>query len=125
MALGSIIAVGRRLASTADALADRTGMGEAAAGALLLGAVTSLPGIGTTVVGALGGDAQFALANPLGGERVADVGHAGDGPRLLGCGGAGSLGVDLTVEDHDAVLRAHLHRSTGHGRIVEQRRCHP
>jgi cation:H+ antiporter len=54
-------------------LADRTGMGEAAAGALLLGAVTSLPGIGTTVVGSLGGDAQFALANPLGGIAIQTV----------------------------------------------------
>ncbi|MCO8277685.1 sodium:calcium symporter [Actinoplanes sp. TRM 88003] len=59
--------------ATADVLADRTGMGEAAAGALLLGAVTSLPGIGTTVVGSLGGDAQFALANPLGGIAVQTV----------------------------------------------------
>ncbi len=73
VALAVIMSVGRRLASTADVLADRTGMGEAAAGALLLGAVTSLPGIGTTVVGSLNGDAQFALANPLGGIAVQTV----------------------------------------------------
>lgn len=73
VALAVIMSAGRRLASTADVLADRTGMGEAAAGALLLGAVTSLPGIGTTVVGSLNGDAQFALANPLGGIAVQTV----------------------------------------------------
>jgi cation:H+ antiporter len=73
VALTAIITVGRSLAVTADKLADRTGMGEAAAGALLLGAVTSLPGIGTTVVGSLQGDAQFALANPLGGIAVQTV----------------------------------------------------
>lgn len=73
VALAVILSVGRKLAATADVLADRTGMGEAAAGALLLGAVTSLPGIGTTVVGSLGGDAQFALANPVGGIAVQTV----------------------------------------------------
>ncbi|MCM4083883.1 sodium:calcium antiporter [Paractinoplanes hotanensis] len=73
VALVVIMSLGRRLATTVDVLADRTGMGEAAAGALLLGAVTSLPGIGTTVVGSLGGDAQFALANPLGGIAVQTV----------------------------------------------------
>ena len=73
VALAVIMLAGRPLASTADALADRTGMGEAAAGALLLGAVTSLPGIGTTLVGSLNGDAQFALANPLGGIAVQTV----------------------------------------------------
>ncbi len=68
-----IAGVGRALASTADELADRTGMGEAVAGALLLGAVTSLPGIATTVTGALRGDAQFTLANPVGGIAVQTV----------------------------------------------------
>ncbi|MCM4083827.1 sodium:calcium antiporter [Paractinoplanes hotanensis] len=73
VALSVIITAGRSLATTADKLADRTGMGEAVAGALLLGAVTSLPGIGTTLVGSLQGDAQFALANPLGGIAVQTV----------------------------------------------------
>lgn len=73
VALVVIMSAGRSLVSTANVLADRTGMGEAAAGALLLGAVTSLPGIGTTIVGSLGGDAQFALANPLGGIAIQTV----------------------------------------------------
>lgn len=64
---------GTRLARTADTLADRTGLGEAVAGAVLLGAVTSLPGIVTTVTGALEGDAEFALANPVGGVAIQTV----------------------------------------------------
>lgn len=48
-------------------------MGEAVAGALLLGAVTSLPGIATTAIGAWQGDAQFAIANPIGGIAVQTV----------------------------------------------------
>lgn len=68
-----LVVFGTRLARTADALADRTGLGEAVAGALLLGAVTSLPGILTTVTGALGGDADFALANPIGGVAIQTV----------------------------------------------------
>jgi len=64
---------GTRLARTADVLADRTGLGEAVAGALFLGAVTSLPGILTTITGALGGDAEFALANPIGGVAIQTV----------------------------------------------------
>ncbi|MDG4833335.1 sodium:calcium symporter [Solwaraspora sp. WMMD1047] len=73
VALVAIVFAGRALAGTADELADRTGMGEAVAGALLLGAVTSLPGIGTTIVGGLQGDAEFALANPIGGIAVQTV----------------------------------------------------
>jgi len=65
--------LGSRLAGTADELADRTGMGEAVAGALLLGAVTSLPGVITTVTGGLSGDAGFALANAVGGVAIQTV----------------------------------------------------
>ncbi|WFE29946.1 sodium:calcium symporter [Solwaraspora sp. WMMD791] len=73
VALVVIVAAGKSLATTADTLADRTGMGEAVAGALLLGAVTSLPGIATTAIGAWQGDAQFAIANPIGGIAVQTV----------------------------------------------------
>ncbi|MFV2018905.1 sodium:calcium antiporter [Micromonospora sp. LOL_023] len=73
VALLIIVFVGKALATTADTLADRTGMGEAVAGALLLGGVTSLPGIATTVLGAWQGDAQFAIANPIGGIAVQTV----------------------------------------------------
>ncbi|WP_422770454.1 sodium:calcium antiporter [Plantactinospora sp. WMMC1484] len=72
-ALVAIVLIGRPLARTADELADRTGLGEAVAGGLLLGAVTSLPGIGTIVTGGLRGDAEFTLANPIGGIAVQSV----------------------------------------------------
>ncbi|GAA1951305.1 sodium:calcium antiporter [Microbacterium aquimaris] len=68
-----VIFAGSRLARTADELADRTGLGEAVAGAVFLGAVTSLPGIVTTATGALQGDAAFALANPIGGIALQTV----------------------------------------------------
>jgi cation:H+ antiporter len=68
-----IVVAGVRLTRVADALAERTGLGDAVGGALLLGAVTSLPGNVTVVTGALGGDAGFALGNPLGGIALQTV----------------------------------------------------
>ncbi|WP_062379983.1 sodium:calcium antiporter [Demequina pelophila] len=73
LAVGAVILVGVRLTRTADELADRTGMGEALAGALFLGGITSLPGIVASATGALQGDAAFALANPVGGVAVQSV----------------------------------------------------
>jgi len=73
LAAGLLVSAGTKLVRTADELADRTGMGEAVAGALLLGAVTSLPGIVATATGALSGDAAFALANPVGGVAIQTV----------------------------------------------------
>lgn len=73
LAAGVLVLAGATLVRTADELADRTGMGEAVAGALLLGAVTSLPGIVATATGALSGDAAFALANPVGGVAIQTV----------------------------------------------------
>lgn len=69
IAIGGLVLLtaGVRLTRVADALADRTGLGEAMAGAVLLGAVTSLPGLVTTVVGAAGGEAGFAVSNAVGG----------------------------------------------------------
>ena len=68
-----IVLAGVRLTRVADALADRTGMGDAVGGALLLGAVTSLPGLVTVVTGASGGDPGFALGNPIGGIALQTV----------------------------------------------------
>lgn len=68
-----IVFVGVRLTKAADELADRTGLGDAIGGALLLGAVTSLPGNVTVLTGALEGDAGFALANPVGGIALQTV----------------------------------------------------
>jgi cation:H+ antiporter len=62
-----ILIAGWCLASFADRLADATGMGEALAGALLLGASTSLPGILTSAVTAHRGYAELAYSNALGG----------------------------------------------------------
>ena len=68
-----IVLAGVRLTRVADSLAERTGLGDAVGGALLLGAVTSLPGIVTTVTGSLGGDPAFGPANPIGGVAVQTV----------------------------------------------------
>lgn len=61
---------GTQLASLADRLADRTGLGEAIAGTLFLGLVTSLPGLATSITAALDGRAALALSNALGGIAV-------------------------------------------------------
>lgn len=62
-----LLTAGIKFTRTVDVLADRTGIGEALAGAVLLGAATSLPGLITTVTGALEGEASFALSNAIGG----------------------------------------------------------
>ncbi len=63
-----VVAVaGTFLAGVADRLADRTGLGEALVGALLVGAGTSLPGIITSVTTAYNGYAQLAISNGIGG----------------------------------------------------------
>lgn len=67
---GIIVFVGVRLASCADALAERTGLGEAFMGAVFLGATTSLPGITASVAAAGGGRPDMALSNALGGIAV-------------------------------------------------------
>lgn len=53
-----------------DQLADRTGAGEAIAGAVLLGASTSLAGSVLSVTAAMAGRTELALANALGGIAV-------------------------------------------------------
>ncbi|WP_418318147.1 sodium:calcium antiporter [Piscinibacter sakaiensis] len=55
------------LAAAANRLADRTGLGEAVAGAIFLGATTSLPGSITSLTAAIDGRAAFAVSNGLGG----------------------------------------------------------
>jgi cation:H+ antiporter len=58
---------GTRLANLADTLADRTGMGEIIAGALFVGASTSLPGVITSITTAAQGYPGLAIGNALGG----------------------------------------------------------
>lgn len=67
LAAAFILAVGTTLARVADRLADRTGLGEAMVGAVLLGGCTSLPGITTSVTAAWAGQAQIAISNAIGG----------------------------------------------------------
>ncbi len=59
--------VGGQVAGMADALADKTGMGRAFVGVLLLAVATSSPEISTSVTAALRGDSTLAMNNLLGG----------------------------------------------------------
>lgn len=63
----ALLTFGRRFTHLVDHLADVTGLGKALAGAVLLGAVTSLPGLITTLVAALEEQASLAVSNSLGG----------------------------------------------------------
>ncbi|GGL69629.1 sodium:calcium antiporter [Wenxinia marina] len=58
---------GTRLSRYADAIAKRTGIGQAVLGVILLGGITSLPEIAVTGTAATGGNAQLAVNNLLGG----------------------------------------------------------
>lgn len=58
---------GAKLAGLADEIADRSGLGHAVVGVLLLGAATSLPEIATTGVASLTGNGRMAVNNLLGG----------------------------------------------------------
>ncbi len=58
---------GIRMAATADRLADRTGIGEALFGGVLLGGSTSIPGIAASVTAGAGGHAELAFSNAIGG----------------------------------------------------------
>jgi cation:H+ antiporter len=64
---------GSRLAWLADRLGDRTGLGEAIAGAVFLGASTSLPGIITSVTTAWNGYAELSVSNAIGGIAAQTV----------------------------------------------------
>jgi len=66
----AIVFAGVRMAAVADRFADVTGFGEAATGAVLLGASTSLPGIVTSVTAASVGHPQLAISNAAGGIAV-------------------------------------------------------
>ncbi len=71
--LGSAVWIGvfgSRLANVVDRLADRTGIGEAMAGALFMGAATSLAGLVVSIVAALDGNASLAVSNSIGGIAV-------------------------------------------------------
>ncbi len=63
----AVALAGTRMVATADRLADRTGMGEALVGGVLLGASTSLPGIVASVTAAAQGYPELAFSNAVGG----------------------------------------------------------
>ena len=62
-----LIIAGVRFTRVVDRLADRLGIGEAIAGAVLLGATTSIPGLIVTGLSAYQGQASLAVSNALGG----------------------------------------------------------
>lgn len=62
-----VLVLGTRITDMADRLADRTGLGEAVVGGLILGAATSLSGTVVSVSTALDGRASLAFANGIGG----------------------------------------------------------
>lgn len=68
-----VAVVAPRLTGTVDRLSSRTRFGQTLAGAVLLGASTSLPGIMVTVVAALRGDVALAAANAIGGVAAQTV----------------------------------------------------
>ncbi|MEZ6090326.1 MAG: hypothetical protein R3C05_20330 [Pirellulaceae bacterium] len=61
---------GTKLSMYVDLFADRTGLGKAFAGALLLGGATSLPELATTLTAASSGAAELAGTNLLGGVAM-------------------------------------------------------
>lgn len=89
---------GSKMAKIADIIADRTGLGEALIGAVLLGAGTSISGIVTSVSTAAQGAADLSVSNALGGiaaqtmflaladlfHRRVNLEHAGASPVNLG-----------------------------------------
>lgn len=65
-----IVIAGSRLARLADDLADRTGMGEALFGILLLAGVTSLPDLAATLSAAVDARPDLAMSNVMGSMAV-------------------------------------------------------
>lgn len=62
-----ILLVGLRMTGLADRIADRTGLGEAVVGGVLLGAATSFSGTIVSLSAALDGRASLAFSNGIGG----------------------------------------------------------
>ncbi len=69
-AAGVVAWAGTVLTHAADVLADITGIGEALVGAVLLGAMTSLAGVVTSLVAAGHGHPTLAVGNAIGGIAV-------------------------------------------------------
>jgi len=67
VAIAVVVGASIKATQLADQIADRTQMGEALTGGLVLGGATSLAGIVVSVNAALSGDASFAFSNAVGG----------------------------------------------------------
>lgn len=65
--------LGTLMTGVAEALARRTGLGQAVFGAVFLGGSTSLPGITASIVAASSGHASLAVSNALGGIAAQTV----------------------------------------------------
>jgi cation:H+ antiporter len=65
-----IAVAGVTVASRADVIADRTGLGEAIVGALILGGATSLAGLVASVTAAWQGHPSLAISNAIGGIAI-------------------------------------------------------
>lgn len=65
-----IVIAGTQLARQADTLADRTGLGEALFGVLLLAGVTSMPDFAATLSAAVDGRPDLAMSNVMGSMAV-------------------------------------------------------
>lgn len=61
---------GTRLTRHVDIVRERTGLGQALIGALLLGGITSLPEMATTTTAAIAGNPELAVNNILGGVAM-------------------------------------------------------
>ncbi len=70
---GFIAFAGTQLTKAADQLADLTGIGEALVGGVVLGAVTSIPGIVTSVTAAYQGHPELSVSNAIGGIAAQTV----------------------------------------------------
>lgn len=66
----AIVTAGSRLARISDDLADRSGLGEALFGVLLLGSVTSLPDFAATLSAAIARRPDLAMSNVMGSMAV-------------------------------------------------------
>ena len=70
LAAGAVWFAGTKLARYADALAKKTGTADVVIGTLLLGGVTSLPEVATTITASWEGDAAIAINNLFGGVAL-------------------------------------------------------
>ena len=128
VAAAVIAAAGVAMAREADRLADRTGLGEAVSGAVLMGACTSLPGLTASMMAAAAGNASLAVSNAIGGilvqtafivggdwyYRQANLEHAAaSAPNLLqGTLLVGLLAVPLVAGQLQSVTLFSIHPAT-------------